>query len=289
MASLVDVAVTPGNLERVVSELNEAVTATAAGTQSPPKNETFEGNDSRVPAKLRGKSAEEIAEMYQNLESAHGRMANDLGQVRQLADRLLELKRNEDLGNNSGAPKKEPTPKVEISAAELLERPTEALDRHASSREAAMQAQVNERLQRVEAALVQREFAAKHPDANTVAQSPEFVEWVKQSPVRTRAAQAAVAGNFGAADDLLTEFKDTHKPNQRQESTVTDDNHRAARSASLESGGTASGSDGAGSKKSGKVYSRADLMRLRIEKPETYYDEGFQNEIMLAYHEGRVK
>jgi hypothetical protein len=30
-------------------------------------------------------------------------------------------------------------------------------------------------------------------------------------------------------------------------------------------------------------------MRLRIEKPETYYNEDFQQEITIAYAQGRVK
>jgi hypothetical protein len=222
--------------------------------------------------------------MYRNLEAAHGRMANELGTQRQLSDRLLELKRNDDLGQN--APSKKPE-KVNVTAADLLEKPTEALERFADSREAAVVAQVNDRLNRVEAALVQREFAAKHPDANTVAQSPEFVEWVKASPVRQRAAQAAVQGHFGAADDLLTEFKAIKPAKVVKEEDDEKQNQEAARKSTLDGGGA--GGPDPGNKKSGKVYSRSDLMRLRIEKPETYYNEDFQQEITIAYAQGRVR
>lgn len=284
MTSLVDVAIeVPGNLDTIERELRDAVTNSK--TQETKPKTADETVDDEIPVKLRGKSLTEIADMYRNLEAAHGRMANDLGAQRQLSDRLLELKRNDDLGQNT--PPKKPE-KVNVTAADLLEKPTEALERFADSREAAVVAQVNDRLNRVEAALVQREFAAKHPDANTVAQSPEFIDWVKASPVRQRAANAAVQGHFGAADDLLTEFK-AIKPVKvvKEEDDKQKDNLDAARNASLDGGGA--GGPDPGNKKSGKVYSRSDLMRLRIEKPETYYNEDFQQEITIAYAQGRVK
>lgn len=284
MTSLVDIAVEiPGNLDTIESELKDAVTASKTDTTKTVVDKTTA--DVELPEKLRGKSLKDIADMYRNLESAHGRMANDLGAQRQLTDRLLELKRNDDLKQSDPGTRK--PEKVVLTTADLLEKPTEALERFADSRESAVEARVNERLNRIEATVVQREFAAKHPDANVVAQSTEFVDWVKQSPVRQRAAQAAVAGHFGAADDLLTEFKALKPAKKAEEDTADADNKAAARSASLDSG-SAAGVD-PGNKKAGKVYSRADLMRLRIEKPETYYNEDFQQEITIAYAQGRVK
>ncbi len=283
MTSLVDVAIeVPGNLDTIERDLREAVTNSK--TQEVKPKTVDDTVDDEIPVKLRGKSLTEIADMYRNLEAAHGRMANDLGAQRQLSDRLLELKRSDDLGQNT--PPKKPE-KVSVTAADLLEKPTEALERFADSREAAVVAQVNDRLNRVEAALVQREFAAKHPDANTVAQSPEFIDWVKASPVRQRAAQAAVQGHFGAADDLLTEFKAIKPVKVKEDDEKQEENLAAARKANLDGGGA--GNSDPGNKKSGKVYSRSDLMRLRIEKPETYYNEDFQQEITIAYAQGRVK
>src|SRR6266403_1281764 len=157
MTSLVDVAIeVPGNLDTIEAQLRDAVTTSK--TQDVKTTKTVDDTvDDEIPVKLRGKSLTEIADMYRNLEAAHGRMANDLGAQRQLSDRLLELKRSDDLGQNT--PPKKPE-KVSVTAADLLEKPTEALERFADSREAAVVAQVIDRLNRVEAALVQREFAA---------------------------------------------------------------------------------------------------------------------------------
>ena len=281
MNQVVDVAATPGNLSKIEADLSEAVVA--RGLSGDTKVETKEEKSEEfLPEKLRGKSLKDIAEMYQNLESAHGRMANDLGTQRQLTDRLLDLKRAEDLGRNNGntAPKK-----VEVSPAELLDKPTEALDRFVSAREAPLVKQVEDRLNQVEAKLMESQFMNRHPDVNNIAKSAEFNAWVAESRTRQRAAAFAARGDFGAADDLLTEFKLTRKT----EATKVDQkgNLEAARAASLESG--ASKADGATAKTGGKTYSRADLMRLRIEKPETYYSDDYQAEILQAYADGRVK
>ena len=39
----------------------------------------------------------------------------------------------------------------------------------------------------------------------------------------------------------------------------------------------------------GKVYRRADLIALKQQRPEVYADPVFQQEILQAYADGRVK
>lgn len=289
MTSLVDVVAEPGNLEQTQKDLQQAVALRAAGTveQSEEIVETAD-EDAVLPEKLRGKTRQQIAEMYQNLESAHGRQANETGVLRSLTDRLLELKRDGDLEQNGG--QRQATPKPKVSAAELLEQPTEAIERFTNATETRIVSKLDERLNRIESGLVQNQFAAKHSDAQQITHSTEFVSWVKQSPTRQRAAQQAAQGNFGAADDLLTEFKSSRKaakPTKKDDEEVSrEGNLQAARSASLESG--SSGQD-KGGQKSGKMFSRAGLMRMRIERPEEYYEESNQAEILAAYAENRVK
>jgi hypothetical protein len=240
-----------------------------------------EGADN-IPDKYRGKTLEEVIQMHQQAESRLGVMGNDLGVQRKLTDRLLDLKRETDLGNNSS-----PT-KVTIKSDELLENPTEALDRHAASREQA----TNLRLSQMEATLAAQAFVTKHSDYHEYgANNVEFQNWLQASPLRARAAAAASRGDWSAADDLLTEFKSAKK------TATTDDDEGAievvekpdklarARNVQLES----SSQSNAGARKNGKVYSRAALMRLRVEKPDTYYNDDFQVEITRAYAEGRVK
>jgi hypothetical protein len=136
MSSLVDIAEdTPGNLTSLEADLTAAVTASQSEPVKAAPVGTTTSQTSALPEKLRGKSLEDIANMYVNLESTYGRMANDLGQQRKLTDRLLDLKRVEDLG-------KQQPKAVEVSTSEFLEKPTETLEKFVSSREAARKRRV---------------------------------------------------------------------------------------------------------------------------------------------------
>ncbi len=233
-------------------------------------------------------SAQKQHEAYLNLQSAHGRMANDLGVQRKLTDRILNLeeKRENDIQQNTPDP-------VEVSGADLLNNPTEALDTYLEQREAGQNDATSQRLSQLEAELANERFVARHPDFNQVAASSEFSDWVNQTPYRAALANSAQQGDMGSASALLDEFK-ASQPAKGLGTTEGDeggeiapvasgDLTEEARAAALES--TSSGENQA----SGKTYSRAALMRLRVEKPDVYGDPAFQSEIMKAYSEGRVK
>lgn len=282
---LVDDATQVGDLSQLEKDLSQAAQARKnQGAKKPAQQKVDESSnddeDANLPPKLRGKTKAQIAEMYVNLESAHGRMANDLGTQRKLTDRLLDLKRDTDLQSN-GAPQK-----VEIKSSELLENPTAALERFTQARESENQ----KRLQELEARLAAQTLMNQHPDYLEVAQSSEFAQWVQSSPIRVRAVQAAQAGDWSAAGDLLSEYKA-----QRQqapgidESADEEDEEQKARTAAKKAALESNSQGNAGTSKKGKVYRRADLMRLRAERPDVWENPEFQNEILIAYNEGRVK
>lgn len=282
--NLVDDSTAGGSLSDIENDLKAASASRSAPNDKSTKGKqtvtTDEVDDEVLPAKLRGKSKREMAEMYQNLESTYGRMANDLGVQRKLTDVVLGLKREDDLSKNGGSKK------VTIKSDELLENPTEALERFQAPRDA----ENEQRIQRLETQLKAQAFVAQHSDYESIGKDPKFAEWIAQSPTRVRAAQSAQAGDWGSASDLLTEFKA-----QRDANTTDDEELEAeeveekplekARKAGLES--SSQGSSGA--RKVGKIFKRADLMKLHVERPDVYYSEDMQAEIVAAYAEGRVK
>ena len=295
---VVEADTVPGNVDNVVKELTQAVAARAVDDKKPADSKQTQAPDSGqqsndewtgLPDKLKGKSAREIALMYQNLESTYGRMANDLGQQRKLTDRLLDLKRSEDLANNGGG--KPPKPVIDL--AKLLEDPTAALTEFTEAREAARESEATARLAALETSLAQQQFVQKHPDYETIAQDPGFVEWVQATPYRVRTATAAYHGDWQAADDILTEYKASRPAGKQGSDTSQKPDSsaaeaaavQAARQASLETSSNAAGD----STKGGKIFRRADLLELKLTKPDVYYEEGFQREIMAAYRDGRVK
>lgn len=269
-ARLFEQTETIGDLKALEASLREA---TAPAAKSETGGEKDEGV--KLPKKLQGKSYEEVIEMYQNLESAFGRMANDLGTQRKFTDQLLELKRASDL-KSGGAPAEEKPRKVDIKAADLLERPGEVLERELSARDEMLTRKVEERLASLNAANKEQQFLAKHPDVQETTQSEDFRSWLEESPVRKRAATlVSQTGDYEIADELLSEYKAARTSKRSGDDTT------GARSASLE-GKSPSRKSSSG----GKRYRRAELIELRVRNPHLY--EQMADEITRAYAEGRV-
>lgn len=266
----------PGDLDALTAELKESVTMEPAEGEEP-THTPVDGNAGSealdIPKKYQGKTIAEVIEMHRNLESAYGRQANDLGSQRKMTDKLLDLKRTDDLSANAAA-------LPEVSAESLLDNPTQALDSYLDAREQRTAESTEQRLAQMEAALSQEHFQVKHPDAQSIGDSPEFAAWVSASPLRTRYANLAMEGNWQAAGELLDEYK--ARPDQKPVENPLD----AARDAGFTSAQTTSD---AAARSTKKIYRRADLIRLKLERPQVYEDPQFQEEILAAYAEGRVK
>jgi hypothetical protein len=286
-ANAAEPANAPGDLNGLEATLKAAAAERKGAAKAAPKAADT-GNEVKtaerpeyIPEKFwTGNEQESLTKMaasYQNLESAYGRMANDLGVQRKLTDRMLALdKRDQDI-NGTQAPK---APKVD--PRRLVDNPTETLDEYWKTRESELRNGWEAEQQQRDQKAREQAFVAKHPDFGTTAQSPEFLAWVNADPFRARVAALAGTGDFTSADDLLTQYKATKK------APAQDANLEAARRAGTESAANASesGNNGKGSK---RVYRRADLIQMKMDKPEVYGDPVFQAEIYQAYQEGRVK
>lgn len=233
-----------------------------------------------LPDKFKGKSPLEIVEMYQHLESEHGRRANEVGHLRKLTDELLGFAR---VGASKPA-NPEPPPKA-VTADDVLRDPAETIT-NVAKRVADERASTTEaRLASLEVSLMEERFEQRHPGFRAKMNDQKFLDWVSASDYRKRLAYAATQNDFGAADDLFSLHEEYEKLGQ-QAPNSTD----AARAAGLaKSGGSsASGvipktqSDGK------KIYSRAALIEERIRNPEGF-DAKFETEYKQAYAEGRVR
>lgn len=281
----------PGSLDNVEKALREATSP--SNTNAPDSdNASAKADPSSVeaslPAKLRGKSVTEIAAIYQELERDYGRMANDLGVQRKLTDRLLDLDRNTN-PRQAQAPQASPTV-TELTSTELLTDPAKAITKVINERAQQLTAPTQQKLHALEMQLEEERFLKKHPTCKEVSTSPEFKEWIASSPVRQRAADQAAKGDISAADALFSDYERHIEATKAAAASTTpaDDPEaegvRMARRVGLESGGGSTASAG-----KAHVYKRADLIRLRIERPDVYSDPAFQEEIFKAYAEGRVR
>lgn len=225
----------------------------------------------KVPEKYKGKSLDEIINMHQEAEKLIGRQAQEVGEVRRLADQLLR----QQLSNKA----QEVPSQNQETELDFFEDPKLAVQKAVAQHPdvlAAKQAAAKMHQMQTQAALLH-----KHPDFAQVVRDPEFVEWVKGSPMRLNMfALADAQYDLNAADELLSTYKQI-RGNKTRDVAETG---KAVRQSDMKAASVDVGGTGESSK---KVYRRADLIRLKMTDPNRY--EALQPEIMQAYSEGRVK
>jgi len=221
-----------------------------------------------IPEKYQGKSVDEIIKMHQEAEKLIGKQAQEVGEVRKLADDLI--KQNLQSTNK---------PVVEEPEVDFFEDPQKAIRKTVEQHPDVLAAkQATQEFKRMN---IQQKLAQTHPDFQQVVQDAGFAEWVKASPVRLSLyAKADGEYDFDSANELLSTYKQLKTIQTKQVAAV--DN--TARQQSLKAASVDVGGTGESSK---KVYRRTDLIRLKMTDPDRY--EALQPEIMLAYSEGRIK
>ena len=264
------------NTEELVQGVSELEAEDSKQNNIPQKQEESSVDNSpkyEIPDKYKGKNLEDIVRMHQEAEKLIGRQAQEVGEVRKLADELLK----QQLSSNKNQAK--PQEVQETQEIDFFEDPNKAVEKAVANHPDVLAAK--QAAQQFRAMQTQQQLATKHPDYAQIVQDGEFIEWVKASPMRLNMfAIANSQYDFTAADELLSTFKQirTTKTTQTQEAgkQVLKQNLKAA---SVDVGGTGESSK--------KVYRRADLIRLRMNDPDRY--NALQDDIMAAYAEGRVK
>ena len=222
-----------------------------------------------LPDKYRDKSLDEIVKMHQEAEKLIGKQAQEVGEVRKLADELIK----QNLGSRQQQTRQE-EPEVDF-----FENPQKAIQRTVDNHpdvQAARQATLEMRRSQI-----QQRLAQEHPDFGEIAKDQDFANWVKSSPIRIKIFEQADSGyDFDSANELLSTYKQLRSVKQKQNS----DEGEVTRKQNLKAVGVDVGGSGESSK---KVYRRADLIRLKMQDPDRY--DALSQEIMTAYQEGRVR
>jgi hypothetical protein len=222
-----------------------------------------------LPEKYRAKSLEDVIRMHQEAEKLIGKQAQEVGEVRKLADELLK----QNLSAKQ-QPIQEDEPEVDF-----FENPQKAVqktvDKHPDVLAARQAAAEFKRMQ------VQQKLTQEHPDYGQLVQDPEFVNWVKGSTVRMGLyAKADAEFDFDSANELLSTYKQLRGVKAKQ----TEETGEVVRKQNMKAAQVDVGGSGESSK---RVYRRADLIRLKMTDSARY--EALSDEIMKAYAEGRVR
>ena len=258
-----------GNVSEIEAEDFKQQSTSVQQTQQPAEQAP------EIPEKYKGKNLEDIVRMHQEAEKLIGRQAQEVGEVRRLADDLIKQsiaqKNQQQVQPNE----------VNNSSQEIdfFEDPQSHVNRAVANHPDVIAAkQASQQLKQIQ---TQAMLNKKHPDFAEIVRDGEFIEWVKASPMRLNIYAMADANyDFNAADELISTFKQIRTSKTQQ----TTEAGNAVRKQNLKAAGVDVGGTGESSK---KVYRRADLIRLRMTDPDRY--EALQPEIMAAYSEGRVK
>ena len=222
----------------------------------------------KLPELYEGKSLEDVIRMHQEANNMIGKQAQEVGEVRRLADELLKQ------NLNSKQQQVEVEPEVDF-----FENPQKAvqntIDKHPDVLAARQAGMEFKRMQ------IQQKLAQDHPDYTQVVNDSEFQNWVKSSPIRLGLyAKADGEFDYDSANELLSTFKQLRGVRVKESGQA--DN--AARAKTMKAIEVDTGGSGESSK---RVYRRADLIRLKMQDPNRY--DALSDEIMLAYAEKRVR
>jgi hypothetical protein len=267
-----------GSEEEVVQDVTTPVPDTTSADNTEVVDTAPEPVE-ELPEKYKGKSAIEIAKMHQEAEKLIGRQANEVHEVRSLADQLLK----QQLEANK---KVQQQPIEESLEDDFFADPKQAVNRQVEKHPAVLEArQAALEMKKMKTA---QQLAAKHPDFGTIASDAGFQDWVKASAIRLNLfAKADAEYDFDSADELLSTYKEIKQIKAQQVVQQTAQANQieaeaqktAMKAATVDVGGTG--------ETSRKIYRRADLIKLKMTDPQRYED--MQPEIMAAYAEGRVK
>ena len=241
-----------------------------------------------LPPELLKRTPRELAKMYRDAHQVIGRQGRELGELRQLADSHLKaslVAQTRALQAPAAAPK----PKVDDvdPDTQFFAKPVQTMDERIANhpevkalREANLEAQAERAATRKAAS--ETRFVEKHPDFQTVMADPKLQEWVGASPIRqTLLLKAHADYDFTAGDEVFSLWKALQAvPAQRADAAAA--KKKAVSAARVPSGNASPTANAAG-----KIYRRADLIKLQLDDPSRYMD--LAPEIERAYAENRVR
>lgn len=220
-----------------------------------------------VPPEYQGKTQAELIKMHQEAQSRLGTQGSEVGELRRIVDDFI-LKQSET---------KAPEPAEEV---DFFADPDKAVESKIANHPAIREAQ--ETTLRIRQEQAKQELINKHPDAQEIVQSSEFINWVKGSKIRMELlARADQQYDSSAADDLFSQWKQIKQSSQAAVQNEVDARKDTVKRAST---GGAKGSTEAPSK---KIYRRADIIELMKTDPRRY--QSMEPEIRKAYMEKRVR
>lgn len=268
MADLIELQDEELSNEEVINSVDENPEGNSQDTQE----------EVAIPSKYQGKSLEEIVKMHQEAEKLIGRQAQEVGEVRKLADELIKQQLEARV-----KPKDAEQPVAQ--EIDFFDDPKQAVNQAVENNPVLKQMQ--EQLVRQKQLEALATIEKKHPDFVDVAKSEEFNEWIQGSKVRKQLYEAANNYDADAALELLDTYKSL-KGIKAQTVQAVDEGVKQVgqqqRQQAMKAAGVQTGGTGESTK---PTYRYADIMKMMMYDREQYNARA--DEFLQAYQEGRIK
>jgi hypothetical protein len=278
------------DLPEGVSDVAEEVEEEKPVKKPKAKPASKESGDEDVPEELKGKTPAQLAKMYREAQAVIGRQGSELGDLRKTADTYIKA--------HLDAARPKPVQKPAVKApddVDFFTNPKEAIARAVAEHPLVKELQgakrdIEAREVRRHMETVSQKFNTAHPDAPQIINNEKFQQWVVQSPVRKEMLlRAHQRYDLDAANELFNTWKALNPP-ATEEKVVTKPAAKSVagkEAARVPSGGNAAPRQTQPGGAEGKIYRRADVIRLMQNDPERY--ALMADEITRAYSENRVR
>lgn len=139
---------------------------------------------------------------YKELEKLNSRQAQTLGEYRKTIDEFIANPTSSDEANQVEEDHKP------ITYEDLYDNPNDAILRAVETHPAIREArELKEQMARTERDRAKEGFVERHPDYEDISSSPEFQNWVAETPMRMDLYQRGDRYDFSAADALFSLYK----------------------------------------------------------------------------------
>lgn len=249
-----------------------------APTKETPRNDKGQfvaADDTALPEKYRGKTAQEIADMHMNSEKRLGQIQNELGEMRGLVTDLAQVQRPTN-----------PEPKVEelnVSGDDLIQHPVETIRKVVQQDLAAIRADANKGKLDSQVERETNALLTEFGDIGAITSSEDFQKFASRTSSRQHDLNTAATGEgvaqVRAAKRLLEDYQDFKKelnPDSDKPSPV-----EQARNVANE------GSGPSGSIAGKDLMYESEIVTLIQSDPAKYRSPSFQAGLMAAIKEGR--
>lgn len=267
MAEIIEVQDNDGNIDNLPQ--NTTNEPTQVDNPTP-----IVSDEAAIPEKYKGKSLDEIVKMHQEAEKLIGRQAQEVGEVRKLADELIKQQLNTN--------KQDTQPRAEDNEIDYFADPDKAVNHAVENNPVVKQLREQAEMQSRQQAAAQ--LQTKFPNFQEIVASDDFANWIKTSKVRLELFAKANNYDYDSAEELLETYTQIRGVKAQQADATLKQGEDVKRTQNLRAAAVQKGGTGEVGK---PIYRRVDLIRLRMQDPERY--NAMQDDIMAAYNEGRVK